>query len=166
MNFFRKGPREITVDKHRPFLQGRRNPATGHSVLMTEEDGKAYRQFIADYVAALKPDGLIELQLAQRLAQDTWRINRIHAIEENLFALGHSEPFANIESAHPEIHAAMVQALTFRNDPRMFAHLALYEQRITRIFHANFKLLLQLQSLRQTAPKQEKALTASAASAA
>ena len=39
---------------------------------------------------------MIEIQLANRLAQDTWRINRIHAVEENIFALGHSEPYANI----------------------------------------------------------------------
>jgi hypothetical protein len=84
-----------------------------------------YRKFIAEYVGALKPDGMIEIQLAQRLAQDTWRINRVHAIEENIFALGHSEPYANIKSAHPEIHAAMVQALTFRNDPKLLSPRAL-----------------------------------------
>jgi hypothetical protein len=155
-------PRTITVDKQRVMLQGRRNPVTGQPVLMTEEDGKAYRQFIADYVAALQPEGMVEIQLAQRLAQDTWRINRAHAIEENLFALAHSEPYADMESSHPEIHAAMVQALCFRDDPRIFAHLALYEQRLTRNFHANMKLLLQFQSQRRTAPPQQKALAAAA----
>jgi hypothetical protein len=141
---------------------GQRNPLTGHAVLMTEEDAKSHRAFIRDYSAALKPDGMVEIQLAQKLAQDTWRINRLHAMEENIFALGHSEPFANIESAHSEIHAAMVQALVFRNDPQAFAHLALYEQRITRNFHANFKLLLRLQSLRQPAQSKELARAAAA----
>ena len=106
---------------------------------------------------------MIEIQLAQRLAQDTWRINRVHAIEENIFALGHSEPFAKIDSAHPEIHAAMVQALSFRTDPKLFAHLALYEQRLTKNFHVNFNLLLKLQSLRQPVLAKEKTMTATAA---
>jgi hypothetical protein len=41
---------------------------------------------------------MLEIQLAQRLAQDTWRINRIHAVEENIFALGHSEPYMQTSS--------------------------------------------------------------------
>jgi hypothetical protein len=45
-------------------------------------------------------------------ARTLWRINRFQAVEENIFALGHSEPYANLKSAHPEIHAAMVQAGT------------------------------------------------------
>ena len=154
MSIFNR-PKTISVEKQKAVLVGQRNPLTGHAVLMTEEDAKSHRAFIRDYSAALKPDGMVEIQLAQRLAQDTWRINRLHAMEENIFALGHSEPFANIESAHPEIHAAMVQALGFRDDPKAFAHLALYEQRITRNFHANFKLLLRVQSLRSPAQTKE-----------
>jgi hypothetical protein len=112
MNIFNWRPKTITLDAQKPVLMGRRNPVTGHSVLMIEADAEAHRKFLAEYLAALKPDGMVEIHLAQRLAQDTWRINRIHAVEENIFALGHSEPYANIKSAHPEIHAAMVQALT------------------------------------------------------
>ena len=164
MNIFNWRPKTITLDAQKPVLMGRRNPVTGQSVLMIEADAESHRKFIAEYVAALKPDGMIEIQLAQRLAQDTWRINRIHAVEENIFALGHSEKFANnMETAHPEIHAAMVQALSFRNDPKLFSHLALYEQRLTKNFHVNFNLLLKLQSLRQPVLAKEKTMTASAA---
>ena len=162
MGLFSRKPKTITLESHKAALQGGRNPVTGQTTLMTEQDADSYRKFIREFTAALKPDGMVEIQLAQRLAQDTWRINRLHAIEENIFALGHSEPFAKIESAHPEIHAAMVQALAFRNDPKAFAHLTLCEQRITRNFHANFKLLLRLQSLRQPVQQKEKTMTASA----
>jgi hypothetical protein len=156
-------PKTITLDDQRSVLRGSRNPVTGQAVLMTETDADSHRRFIAEYVASLKPDGMIEIQLAQRLAQDTWRINRIHAIEENIFALGHSEPYANIKSAHPEIHAAMVQALTFRNDPKLFSYLAAYEQKLTKNFQINFNLLLKLQSLRQPVLAKEKVMTATAA---
>ena len=160
MSIFSKSPKQITVEAHKSVLQGSRDPITGHAVLMTETDAESHRKFNAEYIAALKPDGMVEIQLAQRLAQDTWRINRLHAIEENIFALGHSEPYANIESAHPQIHAAMVQALTFRTDPKLFTYLALYEQRLTKIFQINMNLLLKLQSLRQ--PAQALAQTAAA----
>jgi hypothetical protein len=56
----------------------------------------------------------------------------------------------------------MVQALTFRNDPKLLANLALYEQGLTKNFHANFNLLLKLQSLRQPVLAKEKVMTATA----
>ena len=162
MNIFNWRPKTITLDAQKPVLMGRRNPVTGQSVLMIEADAESHRKFIAEFVASLKPDGMLEIQLAQRLAQDTWRINRVHAIEENIFALGHSEPYANIKSAHPEIHAAMVQALTFRNDPKLLAYIATYEQKLTRNFQINLSMLQKLQSLRQPVLAREKVMTAAA----
>ena len=162
MNIFNWRPKTITLDDQKSVLMGRRNPVTGQSVLMIEADAESHRKFIAEFVASLKPDGMVEIHLAQRLAQDTWRINRIHAVEENIFALGHSEPYANIKSAHPEIHAAMVQALTFRNDPKLLTYIATYEQKLTKNFQINFNMLLKLQSLRQPVLAKEKTMTASA----
>ena len=162
MNIFNWRPKTITLDDQKSVLMGRRDPVTGQSVLRTETDADTHRRFIAEFVASLKPDGMLEIQLAQRLAQDTWRINRIQAVEENIFALGHSEPYAKIQSAHPEIHAATVQALTFRNDPKLFSYLASYEQKLTKNFHLNFNLLLKLQSLRQPVLAREKVMTAGA----
>jgi hypothetical protein len=156
-------PKTVALDDQRSVLRGSRNPVTVQAVLMTETGADSHRRFIAEFVAGLKADGTLEIQLAQRLAQDTWRINRIHAVEENIFALGRSEPYAKIQTAHPEIHAAMVQALTFRNDPKLLADLALYEQRVTKNFHVNLNQLLKLQSLRQPVLAKEKAMTAVAA---
>jgi hypothetical protein len=96
-------------------------------------------------------------------ARTLWRINRIQAVEENIFALGHSEPCANIKTAHPEIHAAMVQALTFRNDPKLLAYIATYEAKLTRNFQINLSMLQKVQSLRQPVLAKEKVMTAAAA---
>ena len=163
MNIFNRRPKTITLDARKSVLRGSRNPVTGQAVLMIEADADAHRKFIAEFVASLKPDGMIEIQLAQRLAQDTWRINRIQAVEENIFALGHSEKFAsNMETAHPEIHAAMVQALTFRNDPKLLSYIATYEQKLTKNFQVNLNMLLKLQSLRQPVLAKEKVMIAAA----
>ena len=61
MSIFNKAPKQITVDAQKPVLQGRRNPVTGQAVLMTETDAASHRGFIAEYVAALKPDGMVEI---------------------------------------------------------------------------------------------------------
>jgi hypothetical protein len=74
MNIFNWRPKTITLDDQRSVLIGRRDPATGQSVLRTETDAETHRRFIAEFVASVKPDGMIEIQLARRLAQDSWRI--------------------------------------------------------------------------------------------
>ena len=173
MNIFNWRPKTITLDDQKSVLLGRRDPVTGQSVLRTDSDADTHRRFIAEFVASLKPDGMLEIQPAQRLRASNplygvrarmRRINRIQAVEENIFALGHSEPYANnMKSAHPEIHAAMVQALTFRNDPKLLAYIALYEARLTKNFQINLSMLTKLQSLRQPMLAKEKVMTAAAA---
>ena len=69
MSIFNR-PKTISVEKQKAVLVGQRNPLTGHAVLMTEEDAKSHRAFIRDYSAALKPDGMVEIQLAQRLTKN------------------------------------------------------------------------------------------------
>ena len=56
----------------------------------------------------------------------------------------------------------MVQALTFRNDPKLLAQLATYEAKLTKNFLANLNMLLKLQSLRQPVLAKEKVMTAAA----
>jgi hypothetical protein len=68
MNIFNWRPKTITLDDQPSVLRGSRNPVTGQAVLMTETDSDTHRRFIAEFVAGLKPDGTLEIQLAQRLA--------------------------------------------------------------------------------------------------
>jgi hypothetical protein len=68
MNIFNWRPKTITLDDQPSVLMGRRDPVTGQSVLRTESDAETHRRFIAEFVAGLKPDSMLEIQLAQRLA--------------------------------------------------------------------------------------------------
>ena len=70
--------------------------------------------------------------------------------------------YAKIKTAHPEIHAARVRALTFRNDPKLLANIALCEARLTKNFQINLSMLTKLQSLRQPVLAKEKVMTAAA----
>jgi hypothetical protein len=140
---------KFTVNK--PNLQAGRDKITCQVAVMSEHDRAVYFNFINAIVDDLNPRNFLERQIARRVAQDNWRLNRLHAIEENVFTYGHSGPYRDIEAEHPQIHHAMVQALTFIHDPQLFALISLYEARITRIMHANLKMLFQLQAL----PKPE-----------
>jgi len=128
-------------------LQASRDKITAQVAVMSEHDRAVYFNFIDAIVDDLNPRNFLERQIARRIGQDNWRLNRLHAIEENVFTWGHSGPYKDIEADHPQIHHAMVQALTFIHDPRLFALISLYEHRITRNIHANLKMLFQLQSL-------------------
>jgi len=141
--------RKSTVNKAK--LQAGRDKTTCQVAVMSEDDRAVYFNFIQACIDDLNPRNHLERQFARRIGQDNWRLNRLHAIEENVFTYGHSGPYKDIEAEHPQIHHAMVQALTFIHDPRLFALIALYEARITRNMHANLKMLFHLQSL----PKPE-----------
>jgi hypothetical protein len=124
---------------------------TGLATVMTEEDRAAQTAFVTPYVQDLKPVGPVEVQLAQTLALDNFRLNRIKTVEENMFAYGEVGPLRDeIDTEHPRVHHAIVQARIFTLNDKAFNNLSLYEQRITRNVHKNMKLLFELQARRKS----------------
>src|SRR5580698_3602072 len=86
-----------------------RHGITGQVTTMTDEDRAAHDTFSKALMQNLAPDGAMVTfdekvrpyprdvlatgstcgrQHAQRIATDSWRLNRVSAIEDNLFALG------------------------------------------------------------------------------
>jgi hypothetical protein len=131
-------------------LNGFQHGFAGLAVVMTEEDRQAQNAFVRPYIQALNPIGPIELQLAQTIAHDNFRLNRLKAVEENMFAYGELGPLSDkIETEHARVHHAIVQAQVFVLNERAFSNLSLYEQRITRNIHKNLKLLREEQALRK-----------------
>jgi len=131
---------------------------------MTEEDRAAYNSRLDALIDDMKPQGALELTLVQSVAHGFWRLSRAEAIEENTFALEAERNENRIESINPQITEALLQAMTFFNNPHTFSLLTLYEQRIHRKLHKDLKILTELQSSRprtqKTAPP-EKAMAAS-----
>ena len=71
--------------KKKSALNAMRHGLTGATFIMNDEDRAAWEAFSKPLIDSLKPADPMELQLAQLVAQDNYRINRIHAIEENTF---------------------------------------------------------------------------------
>ncbi len=151
--------------KRRSSLNARRHNLTGQVTAMTEEDRIAHNTFSEALIKAMAPEGALELQLAQRIATDSWRLNRSSAIEDNIFALGFTDHGNQINAEHPELHAALTAARTFTREAKSIELLTLYEQRINRSLQKNLALLQQLQATRkaekrsarrQTTPAQRK----------
>jgi hypothetical protein len=129
-------------------LNARRHNLTGQVTAMTDADRIMHDAFSASIVESLAPEGAMETQLAQRIATDSWRLNRMSAVEDNLFALGHSAHSEDIETEHPEIHAALTAATVFKEEAKQLQLLTLYEQRINRNLQKNLATLQTLQAAR------------------
>ena len=134
---------------------------TGHLDVMTADQKQARDAFIAEIVDDLKPLGAFERQLAHSIAGTHWRINRVAAIENNIFASDFNNPEAGpAEEADPEptaVDHALASARTFAANPERFHLLALYETRLHRKAQADLKQLRQLQAARDAAVEKEKA---------
>jgi hypothetical protein len=129
-------------------LNARRHNLTGQVTAMTEADRIMHDAFSASIVESLAPEGAMETQIAQRIATDSWRLNRVSAVEDNLFALGHSAKSEEIETEDPEIHAALTAAKVFTAEAKQLQLLTLYEQRINRNLQKNLATLQALQAAR------------------
>ena len=141
------GPR-TEEGKKSAALNARRHNLTGQVTAMTEADRIMHDAFSASIVESLAPEGAMETQLAQRIATDSWRLNRISAVEDNLFALGHNAKSDDIETEDPEIHAALTAAKVFKEESKQLQLLTLYEQRINRNIQKNLAMLQGLQAAR------------------
>jgi len=141
------GPR-TEEGKKASALNARRHNLTGQVTAMTDADRIMHDAFSASLVESLAPEGAMETQLAQRIATDSWRLNRLSAIEDNLYALGHSAHSDDIETEHPEIHAALAAAKVFQEESKQLQLLTLYEQRINRNIQKNLATLQALQAAR------------------
>jgi len=136
--------------RKRSRMNALRHGLTGQVTTMTEEDRAAHDQFCQALIRSLAPEGAMETQLAQRIATDSWRLNRASAIEDNLFALGLHQNGGEICPDHEQVDAALTTARVFTQESHQLQLLTLYEQRLNRAIEKNLALLESLQAARKT----------------
>jgi hypothetical protein len=132
-----------------------RHNLTGQVTAMTDEDRIAHDTFSAAMIASMSPEGALEIQLAQRVATDSWRLNRASAIEDNLFAMGFSSHADQFSEQHPQVQAAYASARVFTVESKHLELLTLYEQRINRGLQKNLAMLQSLQATRKEERRHE-----------
>jgi hypothetical protein len=135
--------------RKRSKLNAQRHGLSGQVTTMTEEDRLAHDKFSKAIIQDLDPRGAMEIQLAMRVATDSWRLNRISAIEDNLYALGQSEYGGEACLENVQIDAALTTARVFRMEAKELQLLTLYEQRLNRAVQKNLALLQSLQATRK-----------------
>ena len=109
----------------------------------------AYQAFTRTFFTDFKPVGTLEKQLVQSLADTSWRLNRVAALENNLIGLGFDEHSNSISTEHPEAHAALVIIEAMRDETRALAVLGLHTARLSRHFEKTLKQLNDAQEKRR-----------------
>ena len=92
--------------KQRSSLNALRHGQTGQIVVMPTEDLQAYQRHLESFTDEYQPSGATEANLVQALADTSWRLNRVAALETNLLTLGvtHAAP---ISDAPQQVRDAM-----------------------------------------------------------
>ena len=135
--------------RKRSSLNALRHGLTGQVTAMTDEDRAAHDKLSKALIQSLAPEGAMELQLAQRIATDSWRLNRASAIEDNIFALGQLQNGGQACPDVPQIDAALTTAHVFTQESKQLQLLTLYEQRLNRAVQKNLAILQSLQTARK-----------------
>jgi hypothetical protein len=133
-----------------------RHGLTGQVNLMPDEDREAHDKFCTAIVESLAPEGALEIQFAQAIAEDNWRMNRGRAIETNMFAVGLFQPgAATIETGDPQINAVISAAQIFADNPQKFQLLSLYMQRTSRDMQKTLDRLTAMQTERKVRRQED-----------
>jgi hypothetical protein len=135
--------------RNRSRMNALRHGLTGQVTTMTDEDRAAHDKFSQALIQDLAPVGAMETQLAQRIATDSWRLNRASAFEDNLLALGLYENSGALCPDNEQIDAALTTARVFATESHQLQLLTLYEQRLNRNLQKNLALLQSLQAARK-----------------
>ena len=154
------GPK-TAAGKKRSSLNAYRHGLTGQTIILPAEDLVAYQDFTRTFFDHYKPVDIIEKQLVQSLADTSWRLNRVAALEHNLMGLGFDEHSDNITTEHPETHAALVTTEAMREQTPSLAVLSLHTARLARYFEKTLKQLKDTQKERRATEASQLAEAAS-----
>jgi ABC-type transporter Mla subunit MlaD len=131
------GPK-TEAGKKQSSLNALRHGLTGQIVVMPTEDLQAYQSHLNSFTDEYDPQTATESHLVQALADASWRLNRVAALETNLLSITYAP-------------AGLVDGLL--DQAKALANLSMHSQRLSRQFE---RTVAQLRDLQKTRRDQEK----------
>ncbi len=122
-----------------------------NSPLSPDADRAIFEAFKTELIAGFNPKTPMENKLAQAIAWDTWRLDRLRAVEINMYAKGLAASIerGNCPENPDDFDIALSDAATFRSQAKRFELMSLYETRMNRTMHRNLAILRDLQAERK-----------------
>jgi hypothetical protein len=144
------GPK-TEAGKQKSSLNAMRHGLTGQTIVMPHEDMQAYVAFRKELEAQLQPANALESQIAGRMIDIQWRLNRCFALEMAVYALGRSESSGGEDLAD----AVMTDARVLHEKKSTIQVLGMHEQRLTRMYTSAKAELESLQAARKRLDLQQ-----------
>jgi len=116
---------------------------------MPTEDLAAYQSHLKSFTDELNPKGAIEAHLVQALADTSWRLNRVAALETNLLTLGIANAQSPITDAPSQVQDAFSIVSALESQSKALSNLSLHSQRLSRQFERTVAQLRELQKARR-----------------
>jgi hypothetical protein len=148
------GPK-TEAGKARSSLNALRHGLTGQIVVMPTEDLQAYQSHLESFTGEYHPQGATEANLVQALADTSWRLNRVAALEANLLTLAAARQPNPLANAPDQIQDAMATVAALESQSKALANLSMHSQRLSRQFERTVALLRDLQETRRTTEKRD-----------
>ncbi|MGH9655710.1 MAG: hypothetical protein ACRD6B_19880, partial [Bryobacteraceae bacterium] len=128
---------------------------TGRTVLLPTEDAAAYEQHVERFLKDLEPVGPREHDLAQSLADNAWRCERIFALEMAIFARGRIQFAAQFDREDPAVRPGLIELETFLAYEKQIRNLHIQEGRLRRQREKDTAELHELQKERIQKEKRD-----------
>ena len=145
------GPR-TPEGKQRSRLNALRHGLTGQTVVIHAEDRVAHDKFCRNFFDDFQPKTAMERQLVQTVADCSWRLNRLRAMEQTMLSLSTVDLEDQVNTPDDRAASACAAALAFEKNLKTLGNLSLYEQRISRTCeraHAQLKIELAERQARE-----------------
>jgi hypothetical protein len=105
---------------------------TGRTVLLPAEDAARYEQHVCEFFAELQPVGPRETELVRSLADTSWRVGRIPALEMTIFAHGRIQFADQFADREPALQSCLIEMHTFLHYEKQLRNLQIQEGRLRR----------------------------------
>ena len=136
--------------KQRVSMNAFKHGLSGQNLYLQTEEYVPYFKLASEYIGELRPVGVREEQIAQKIIDSNWRLNRAAAIENNILstAILHADTheLVNIDD---ETTVGMVgQSIAWQKQNKNLEALSRHETRISRFMARMEKEIEQLQEKR------------------
>jgi hypothetical protein len=152
------GPR-TDVGKARAAQNSIRHGLTALDPVLPSEDRAPFDRHTAELLNEYQPQGPTETNLVHELADASWRLGRIHALEANVFQL--TAPAGSINVDDPDLATCLAVTEALRQQERSLNTISTYGYRLHRQYHKTLDHLRDIQAARRAS--EQKALKQAAA---
>ena len=130
-------------------LNALRHGLTAQHVTLFDETEEDFRAFHGELIAALNPEGAVEVHLAERAVLCAWRLQRVYRIETGLFGKRRKSWVNGEATSTNEVDVVFLRLAAQDND---LAKLTRYETSIERSLQRAIRALERSQARRRGEP--------------